>query len=322
MKTVSLSPMMIIPLMLGGCAGIPTGEYATAQFKDAEISYAQLDANLTLRYLKLGRGEPLLLIHTMRTQLDYFERVIPLLAKTFTVYAIDLPGHGYSTIDRSAAYSEPQFRQAVTAFIDKLDLSKVTIVGESIGGVLALAVANAIPHKVTHVYSINPYDYGGRYGGGIRRSSVYGDLVIGSFGIPVIGQISAALENRFVLRKILEGGLRDTQNLPPELLAEFDAIGRRHGYRHVERSTFSNWKSWIEARQLYSSVKAPTTFIYGDGDWSYEGERNANVAAVPNARLVTLKDTGHFASLERAREIAEIIQMDAGPMISHVTTAR
>jgi pimeloyl-ACP methyl ester carboxylesterase len=51
-----------------------------------------------LRYFTAGTGPPLVLLHTVRTQLDYFQRVIPLVWDSFTVYALDLPGMGWSDI--------------------------------------------------------------------------------------------------------------------------------------------------------------------------------------------------------------------------------
>ncbi len=64
--------------------------------KIGTLAELEIDKQRTIRYLKSGKGQPLVLIHTIRTQLDYFEYVIPELAKHFTVYALDLPGHGYS----------------------------------------------------------------------------------------------------------------------------------------------------------------------------------------------------------------------------------
>jgi hypothetical protein len=45
------------------------------------VSQVTLDDGVTIRYLKAGDGPPLLLMHNIRTQLDYFEEVIPQLAK-------------------------------------------------------------------------------------------------------------------------------------------------------------------------------------------------------------------------------------------------
>ena len=57
------------------------------------IHYVEVDGN-KLRYIKAGAGPVLVLLHTLRTQLDLFEKVVPGLSKHFTVYALDYPGHG------------------------------------------------------------------------------------------------------------------------------------------------------------------------------------------------------------------------------------
>jgi pimeloyl-ACP methyl ester carboxylesterase len=61
-----------------------------------EPSLLKISDALSLRFQKIGTGPPLLLIHTIRTQLAYFRSLAPLLARSHTVYAIDLPGHGRS----------------------------------------------------------------------------------------------------------------------------------------------------------------------------------------------------------------------------------
>src|SRR4051812_10436835 len=94
-----------------------------------------------LRYYTAGTGPPLVLLHTVRTQLDYFQRVIPLLWDHYTVYALDLPGMGWSDIVASARYEEPQLRSAVVEFVNGLNLHGVTLAGESLGAALALSAS-------------------------------------------------------------------------------------------------------------------------------------------------------------------------------------
>ena len=91
-----------------------------------------------VRYLKVGSGPALVLMHTVRTQLDLFQRVIPALADHFTVYAFDYPGFGWSEIVAGADYSEGTMRRHVLHFLDRLALQDVTLAGESMGGSLAL----------------------------------------------------------------------------------------------------------------------------------------------------------------------------------------
>jgi pimeloyl-ACP methyl ester carboxylesterase len=272
-----------------------------------KIHELQIDGNRTIRYLKTGKGDPLILIHTIRTQLDYFEEVIPQLAEHFTIYAIDLPGHGFSSIDTNAKYDEPYFRSAVVAFIEKLDLHNLTIVGESIGAVLALTVASQLPDRIKKVVSSNTYDYDLRYGDGVRRGNFLANFVIGQFSIPYVGALVAAMENILFLGIIMKGGLKSKRWMPGKLLTEFDRVGRRKGYRHVERGTFAGWQSWSEARALYSKVKAPIKLIYGQYDWSTDAERQRTAMELGGVTINTIANTGHFAFVDNPQLMTAIV---------------
>jgi pimeloyl-ACP methyl ester carboxylesterase len=100
----------------------------------------------------------------------------------------------------------------MSEFIVALDLREVTLVGESIGGVLALSVSGEVPKRIARVVALNPYDYGEKFGGGIRRGSA--SWIIGVFG--AIG----GLETRGLLRRVLESGFHDRAKLSDEALDE------------------------------------------------------------------------------------------------------
>jgi pimeloyl-ACP methyl ester carboxylesterase len=272
-----------------------------------QVSDIQIDGGRTLRFLKTGTGEPLILMHTIRTQLDYFQEVIPLLAQHYTVYAIDLPGHGYSSIDTKASYDEPYLRSAVIAFIEKLDLREVTLVGESIGAVLALTVASELPERIKAVVSSNPYDYDTRYADGVRRGNFVANFILWHFAIPVFGAIFAALENKLLLGIIMRGGLRNKRWMPNQLLTELDRAGRRKGYRHVERSVFVGWRSWSKARSMYVGVKVPVKLIYSEHDWSTLDERQRTANELGGVAITTIAKTGHFAFVDNPHKLLELV---------------
>jgi pimeloyl-ACP methyl ester carboxylesterase len=81
-----------------------------------------------VRYIKAGQGPNLVLLHTLRTQLDLFEKVVPKLVKDFTVYALDYLGHGYSDIP-NARYDPDFFARSVESVLSILDLRDVTLGG-------------------------------------------------------------------------------------------------------------------------------------------------------------------------------------------------
>src|SRR5262245_37635671 len=106
---------------------------------DIPVRYLDADG-VRLRYVVAGDGPVLVLLHTLFTELDLFQRVIPALAKQFRVYALDLPGHGWSDIPK-VDYSAEYFIGTVGRFLDAAGVTDATLVGESIGGTIALALA-------------------------------------------------------------------------------------------------------------------------------------------------------------------------------------
>lgn len=271
------------------------------------VAFLPVNKGMTIRYQKTGSGPPLLLLHTIRTQLEYFKFIAPSLSKNFTVYAIDLPGHGKNPIDPTGALDEPYFRSAVITFIERLDLKNLTLVGESIGGTLSLTVAATIPSRIREVFAVNPYDYETRYGDGIRRGSPFANFIIGSLQIPLLGAVNASLENKTVLGKIMAGGYFDPAKLPEDLLIEFDRDAHRPGYKAAARRVLSGWRSWNEAKRLYPVIKLPVTLVYGDHDWSRVEERQVTHSLLPDASLVTMRDTGHFSAVESPAQLLSAI---------------
>ena len=106
-----------------------------------EVKFFERSDGSRLRYFTGGAGRSLVLMHTVRTQLDYFQRVIPLLWDSFTVYAVDMPGMGWSDIVPGARYQEPDLRAAAVEFITGLDLHDVNAGRRVDGGALALSAS-------------------------------------------------------------------------------------------------------------------------------------------------------------------------------------
>jgi len=256
-----------------------------------------------LRYLKAGSGPALILLHTVRTQLDHFQLVIPKLVHAFTVFAIDMPGMGWSDITAGANYDEPALRRAIVEFVKTLDLDDVTLAGESMGATVSLTASTELDDRVRRIVAFNTYDYPG----GVSRANVVASIYVGGARLSAIGPFVAKMENKPALGIVLRGGLVDGSKLPDHYLAELRRVGRRRGYPRVAREVYRNVDSMIAARALYGRVTAPVTLIYGDHDWSRIPEREANRSLLPGARSISLPHTGHFAALEQPARVAEIL---------------
>ncbi|HGG65027.1 MAG TPA: alpha/beta hydrolase [Rhodobacteraceae bacterium] len=75
----------------------------------------------------------------------------------------------------------------------------------------------------------------------------------------------------------------------------------------MARSLFSSMTSFIASRNHYPTTGPQVTLVYGDADWSRPSERQANQTLMPDARMIMLKNAGHFASLEQPEAVARAI---------------
>ena len=206
--------------------------YTKTWCKDGRIGYVVLSGGARVRYLGVGIGPPLLLMHTVRTQLDHFQFVIPRITDAFTVYALDFPGMGWSDIVAGASYDEAALRAAVVRVVEDLDLSDVTLAGESMGATLALTASLDLGDRARRIVAFNTYDFAD----GMRRANLLARLVIGNVSLPGWGPIFGRLESKPLLKVILRGGLHDPHRLPDHYLSELRRVGRRPGYPVVARA--------------------------------------------------------------------------------------
>jgi len=256
-----------------------------------------------LRYFTAGSGPVLVLMHTIRTQLDYFHRVTPQLWDSFTVYAVDLPGMGWSDIVPGARYEEPELRAAVVEFVTGLDLHDVTLAGESLGGALALQASIDLKERVSRVVAFNSYDYPS----GLERGNLFARFIISSVRMPGLGPVFAAMENRLIMRGVMRGGVVDKSTLPDDFIVELGKSGRRKGYAKVSRAAYRSLKGFVKARDRYRDVAVPVTLVYSDQDWSRPAEREHVAGLLTEVERITVPDTGHFSALERPNEVARIL---------------
>jgi pimeloyl-ACP methyl ester carboxylesterase len=256
-----------------------------------------------LRYFTAGTGPALVLMHTIRTQLDYFQRVIPLLWDSYTVYAVDLPGMGWSDIAPNARYEEPDLRAAVVEFVTGLDLHDVTLAGESLGGALALQASTDLKDRVSRVVAFNSYDYPS----GLERGNLFARFIISSVRMPGLGPVFASMENKLIMKGVMRGGFVDKSALPDDFIVELRRSGRRKGYARVARAVYRSLKGFAEARDQYRVVSVPVTLVYSDQDWARPAERDHVAGLLTEVERITLPNTGHFSALERPNEFARIV---------------
>jgi pimeloyl-ACP methyl ester carboxylesterase len=266
-------------------------------------------SGLRVRYIRTGSGPSLVLLHTLRTQLDIFQKVIPELARSFTVYAFDYPGHGWSDIPQ-ADYAPEDFCRWTAEFLEAAGVEKATLAGVSIGGTIALVLAARGNPRVDRVVSINPYDYWPA--GGIRRSSTMARLILGPADVPILGATLMRLRNRFVSDRIMEGGVASADDLSLELKKELYDVGARPGHYRAFLRLLAHEPLWADARKEYRRVAVPTLLVYGDRDWAPSEIREQERGLIPGVTMKTINGGGHFLPLDRPQELVGLISSFIG----------
>jgi pimeloyl-ACP methyl ester carboxylesterase len=116
---------------------------------------ARLATGVRLGYAEQGHAgsPPVILLHGYSDSWYSYSRVIPALAGSHHVYALDLRGHGES--DRPAGgYTMRDMASDVVAFMDSNRIDAATIAGHSMGSFVAQQVAILVPHRVTQLVLI------------------------------------------------------------------------------------------------------------------------------------------------------------------------
>lgn len=105
-----------------------------------------------LHFWSEGQGPALVLIHGVGLRAEAWGAMMPLLSPHFTVYAVDMPGHGASPLRGAATL--PDYTDRFADFIRGLD-GPVAVAGHSMGAMIALAMTHAHPDAVQSVGALN-----------------------------------------------------------------------------------------------------------------------------------------------------------------------
>jgi pimeloyl-ACP methyl ester carboxylesterase len=299
----SFLAVVLVSYLVEALRSTPARPEHLAWAPEIPIRYVTLNG-VKSRYIVAGKGPPLILFHTLRTQLDIFQKVIPQLAREFTVYAVDYPGHGWSDIPQ-AEYTPEFFSRFGTSFLESLEVEDALLVGVSIGASVPLLMAAEGNSRIRGIVSINPYDYGER---GIDRANAVAKILFTLAPIPVLGDTVMRLRNPMVEGKVLDGGMANPSAVPQAFRDEMFTVGERPGHYRAFLNLIRHMPLWRKTHAVYGRIQVPVLLVYGDQDWSRDAERQATLREIPGARLVMVKDGGHFLPLDQPEAVVKQIE--------------
>jgi pimeloyl-ACP methyl ester carboxylesterase len=260
--------------------------------------------NVRVRYRSAGeRGPVVLLLHGIgRTLEDWSENMLA-LGRSHRVFAPDFPGCGFSD-KPNLPYTTPFLAGFVRDFLRALNLERVTLIGNSMGGSISLEFSAQFPELLEGLVLVAPAGMGQK-----------GAQFLGLCSIPLFGEVISR-PSRAGSKRVLELLFAD-RNLMTQARAERDfelssqpgatqaflKMLRFMANRHGAKPAFYN-----RSLENATKVRVPTLIVWGVQDHILPVEY-APVAAktIPGSRVQIYDPCGHFPMLERAQEFNALL---------------
>jgi pimeloyl-ACP methyl ester carboxylesterase len=254
----------------------------------AQTGYAPVNG-LEMYYEIHGSGQPLVLIHGGLGGIPEFAQLLPLLAETRQVIAVELQAHGHTAdIDRPLSFEF--LADDVAALIEHLGFENADVLGFSLGGGVALQTAIRHPEVVRRLVLIStPYS----------RANIHPEFLA---GMSAMNAEAAAAMLETPMYQLYSSAAPNLEDWPT--LVDKAAELLRQDY---------DWSTDIDA------ITAPTLIVLGDSDQlppasAVEmfgllggGVAGGMVAEQPSAQLAVLPNTNHFSILSRIDLLLPVI---------------
>ena len=284
-------------------------EYGTTASPDwrtidwpAHLHQVEIDG-IPVNYVDIGEGErePIVFVHGLAGQWQNWLENLPRFAQERRVLAPDLPGHGLTPMPRDEI-TIPGYGRYVDALCEKLDLGKVDIVGNSMGGFVAAEVAIQFPERIDQLVLVSA--------AGIASADV------AKTPIMTIGRVMRAIASRTAARdraiaarpRSRHHSLALVARYPSRLKADLAYEGffkgsAKPGFLEALRANLN-----YDFRDRLPEIRQPTLIVWGEND-SIIPVRDANEfeRLIPDSRKVVMKATGHVPMAERPSTFNELV---------------
>lgn len=243
-------------------------------------------------------GSPIVLIHCFTCAIDWWDRMMPRLARRHRVVAVDLLGHGGSE-KPSSGYSIENQADLVAGVLGRLGVRGATVVGHSLGGTVATALAERSPALVDRVAIV---DSEAEHEGGDL-----GLLAKLAFA-PVVGDALWRIKLDFTVRQGLEVAFAPGFEVPDAFVEDLD----RMTYAAYDDSARES-QDYSEEEGLGERIAAsgkPLLAIMGAEEQIIDDPRAALAAyreAVPGAETVLIEGAGHSPNVEAPARTAALV---------------
>ncbi|GGW58237.1 alpha/beta fold hydrolase [Streptomyces galilaeus] len=254
---------------------------------------------VTVSYARVGRGEPLLLLHGIGHHRQAWDPVVDILATERDVITVDLPGFGASpSLPDGLTYDLATTTAVFSAFCETLELDRPHVGGNSLGGLLALELGRE--KRVRSVTALSPAGFWSE----AERRYAFGVLLTmrqlsRRMPLPLVERLSRSAAGRTALTSTIYA--RPARRSPEAVVAETLALAGATGFDQTLRSGAS-------VRFTDDIPGIPVTVAWGSRDMLLvrrQGVRAKRI--IPRARLVRLPGCGHCPMNDDPALVARVL---------------
>jgi pimeloyl-ACP methyl ester carboxylesterase len=257
-------------------------------------------------FVKMGKGPALLLLHGLGCDHTTWLPVIEQLSRRYTVIAPDLLGHGESDKPR-ADYSVGGYANGMRDLLTVLNIDKVTVVGHSLGGGVAMQFAYQFPERTERMILVAP--------GGLGPEVT---PLIRAVTLPGFHAVMAALTVRGVrhvgiagMRALSRSGLAITHDLDEvaDIYDTFKDPKARRAIAHVVRAVVDSRGQLVTmVDRAYLTQAMPMLIVWGSEDKVIPVKHAETALLVaPGAVVEVLGNSGHFPHKDHPERFVKVV---------------
>jgi pimeloyl-ACP methyl ester carboxylesterase len=255
----------------------------------------------------MGSGPAILLLHGLACDHTTWAPVMESLARTHTVIAPDLLGHGESDKPR-ADYSVGGYANGMRDLLTLLGIDTATVVGHSFGGGVAMQFGYQYPERTERLVLVGSGGLGPEVTPAIRAITTPGfHQVMGVLSAPGLRQLTTA-----TMRLLSRTGVSQLRDLGEvaDIYDSFKDPRTRAAIRHVVRAVV-DWKGQIVTMsdRAYLTEAMPMCVIWGADDLVIPVAHASNASVLaPTARIEIIPNAGHFPHKDHPERFVKILR--------------
>ncbi|MEM7660690.1 MAG: alpha/beta fold hydrolase BchO [Pseudomonadota bacterium] len=250
---------------------------------------------------RMGSGPAALLLHGTGASTHSWAGMFPLVAERYDTLAIDLPGHGFTSMRPGFAPSLPNVTAAVSRLLHDLDFQPEIIIGHSAGAAVALSLGHNATTRPGRIVSLNGalQPFAGAMG--IIAPAMAKLVTLGGFA-------ARALSNSAQDMGRVERLLFDTGSTPPsDYITQYATLLRCRAHVQGTLEMMANW-DLTPMERICSELPMPILFLTGRNDRSVPPDTARVMARIAqHGQYICLNRVGHLAHEEAPDRVAEAI---------------